>query len=137
MYHLAEVLLTLRHELLSIHPSIHPSRYKLSCFEWIRHYLYTVEEHLHRAIHRPLLHGTVVLHLLHIDIHSCNAISKSQLELDVCYVIILYISSNLRGTISFQSSVVHLLRLVDVGCFQPFRFIIFIYTDELEGWHED
>ena len=83
MYHLAEVLITSRHELLSIHPS----RYKLSCFEWIRHYLYTVEEtppHLHRAIHCPLLRGTVVLHLLHIDIHSYNAISTSQLELDVC-----------------------------------------------------
>ena len=83
MYHLAEVLITSSHELLSIRPS----RYKLSCYEWIRHYLYTVEEtppHLHRAIHRPLLRGTVVLHLLHIDIHSCNAISTSQLELDVC-----------------------------------------------------
>ena len=87
MYHLVEVSITSRHELLFIHPSIHPSRCKLSCFEWIRHYLYTVEEtppHLHRAIHRPLLRGTVVLHLLTIDIHSYNAISTSQLELDVC-----------------------------------------------------
>jgi hypothetical protein len=83
MYHLAEVLIFSRHELLSIHPSC----YKLSYFEWIRHYLYTVEEtppHLHRVIHRPLLGGTAVLHLLHIDIHSYNAISTSRLELDVC-----------------------------------------------------
>ena len=82
MYHLAEVLITSRHELLSIHPSIHRvvSSRASNGFD-------TVEEtppHLHRAIHRPLLRGTVVLHLLHIDIHSCYTISTRQLELDVC-----------------------------------------------------
>ena len=63
---------------VTIHPSIHRvvSSRASNGFD-------TVEEtppHLHRAIHRPLLRGTVVLHLLHIDIHSYNAISTSQLE---------------------------------------------------------
>ena len=58
----------------------------------------------------------MVLHLLlHIDdIHSYNAISTSQLELDVYHS--LHIERNLRGKRSFQSStIVHPLRLVDVG----------------------